>query len=129
MKYLLSFIVALATVVAAHAGSGKYADISHDSLKQAIAEGTVTLIDVNGTLSYDKSHIPGAIDYQAHKADLANALPADKDALIVAYCANVNCGAYKKAAKAAVDLGYTNVAHYSRGIEGWIEAEESVEEG
>ncbi|RKX35839.1 MAG: rhodanese-like domain-containing protein [Verrucomicrobia bacterium] len=129
MKSLLSIVVAFATVVTAQAGSGRYTDISHDSLKEAIADGTVTLIDVNGTRSYDKGHIPGAIDFQANKADLAGALPADKEALIVAYCANVHCGAYQRAAKVAVDLGYTNVAHYSRGIEGWKEAGESVEKG
>ena len=39
MKSLLSIIIALVTVVAAQAGSTKYADISHDSLKQAIADG------------------------------------------------------------------------------------------
>ena len=129
MKSLLSIIIALVTVVAAQAGSTKYADISHDSLKQAIADGTVTLIDVNGTRSYENGHIPGAVDFQANKADLANALPADKDALVVAYCANVHCGAYQRAAMAAVDLGYTNVAHYSGGIEGWKKAGEEVEKG
>jgi len=129
MKILLTIAVALATIVAAQAGPGKYADISHDSLKEAIAAGTVILIDVNGTKSYEKGHIPGAIDFQAYKADLADALPADKDALVVAYCANKHCGAYQRAAKMAVDLGYTNVAHYSRGIEGWKEAGEAVENG
>jgi len=129
MKSLLSIVVALATVVAAQAGPGKYTDISHDSLKQAIADGTVTLIDVNGTRSYTNGHIPGAVDFQANKEDLANALPADKDALVVAYCANKHCGAYQRAAMVAVDLGYTNVAHYSRGIEGWKEAGEEVEKG
>ncbi len=129
MKSLLSILIALVTVVGAQAGSAKYADISHDSLKEAIADGKVTLIDVNGTRSYDNGHIPGAVDFQANKADLADALPADKDALVVAYCANVHCGAYQRAAMAAVDLGYTNVAHYSRGIEGWKEAGEEVEKG
>lgn len=129
MKSLLSIIIALATVVVAQAGPAKYADISHDSLKQAIADGQVTLIDVNGTRSFENGHIPGAVDFQANKADLAKALPADKDALVVAYCANVHCGAYQRAAMAAVDLGYTNVAHYSQGIEGWKEAGEEVEKG
>ena len=132
MKAFLSIFVALTTVIAANAGSGKsskYADIPHDSLKQAIADGAVTLIDVNSTRSYKNGHIPGAVSFQAHKADFIAVLPADKDALVVAYCANTHCGAYQRAAKLAVDLGYTNVAHYSRGIEGWKEAGESVEEG
>ena len=46
-------------------------------------------------------------------------LPADKNALIVAYCGGPKCGAWKKAAKAAAALGYTNIKHFSGGISGW----------
>ncbi len=104
----------------------KVGDIEHEALKKAIAEKSVTLIDVNGSKSYQAGHIPGAIDFAAHKADLASKLPENKDALVVAYCGNEHCGAYMKAAKAAQELGYTNVKHYSGGIAGW-KAKEPVE--
>ena len=132
MKSILSLVVAFAVVLTAQAGSGKggkVADVSLDSLKQAIAEGSITLIDVNGSKSYQKGHIPGAVDFQAVSADLGSVLPEDKGALVVAYCANTHCGAYQRAVAAAVALGYTNVAHFSGGIEGWKEAGEAVEEG
>ncbi|MEZ5277213.1 MAG: rhodanese-like domain-containing protein [Opitutaceae bacterium] len=132
MKTILSLLVAFAFALTAQAGSGnsgKVADVSLESLKQAIAEGSITLIDVNGSKSYQKGHIPGALDFQEVSADLASVLPADKDALVVAYCANTHCGAYKRAVSAAVALGYTNVAHFSGGIEGWKNAGEAVEEG
>ncbi|MEM1157558.1 MAG: rhodanese-like domain-containing protein [Verrucomicrobiota bacterium] len=103
-------------------------NIEHEALKKAIAEESVTLIDVNGTKSFKTGHIPGAIDFIAEKESLAAKLPADKNALIVAYCSNENCGAYMKGAKAAQKLGYTNVKHYSAGIMGWKEKEE-VEKG
>lgn len=93
--------------------------ISHDDLKAAIAKKEVVIIDVNGTDSYKETHIPGAIDFAAHKDDLATVLPKNKDALVVAYCGNEHCKAYKQAANAAVELGYTNVKHYSPGIAGW----------
>ena len=105
----------------------KYPDISHDELKAAVEKKAVTLIDVNGSASYEKGHIPGAVDFAKVKADLAAKLPKDKNALIVAYCANEQCSAYQQGAKAAKELGYTNVKHYSKGILGWKSSGEKVE--
>lgn len=132
MRTILTFLIACATLVAAQAGSaksGKVADISLESLKQVVSEGSATIIDVNGSASYQKGHIPGAVSFQEVKADLAEVLPENKDALIVAYCANTHCGAYQRATQAAVALGYTNVVHFSGGIEGWKEAGEATEPG
>jgi rhodanese-related sulfurtransferase len=126
MKYLLSLACALALSTVAMA-EDKYPDISHDELKTAIEKKAVTLLDVNGSASYTKGHIPGAMDYTKVKAELAGKLPKDKAALIVAYCANENCSAYQQGAKAAKDLGYTNVKHYSKGIMGWTAAGEKTE--
>jgi rhodanese-related sulfurtransferase len=73
--------------------------------------------------------MPGAIDFEANEAKLAWFLPADKSALVVAYCANPHCGAYKEGVAAAEKLGYTNVQHYSKGIAGWKKAGEKMEKG
>ena len=96
-------------------------DISLDDLTSAMAEDRVTLVDANGSASYARFHIPGAIDFQARQeaGTLADALPEDKDALIVAYCSGPRCGAYRQAVNAAQELGYTNVVHYSGGTSGW----------
>lgn len=107
--------------------AGEFPDISHDDLKKAIAEKKVTLIDVNGSDSYKAGRIPGAIDFASSKADLAAKLPKEKDALVVAYCGNEQCGAYAAGAKKAKELGYTNVKHYSKGLQGWKGAGESLE--
>jgi rhodanese-related sulfurtransferase len=82
---------------------------------------------VNGTDSYKSGHIPGAMNFEAVEKDLASKLPKDKDALVVAYCGNEQCGAYAAAAKKAKELGYTNVKHYSKGIAGWKQAGEKTE--
>jgi rhodanese-related sulfurtransferase len=84
---------------------------------------------VNGTDSYKSGHIPGAIDFEASEAQLAKLLPADKSALVVAYCGNEHCGAYKQGAAAAEKLGYTNVKHYAPGIAGWKKAGEQTQKG
>ncbi len=81
--------------------------------------GRRRVLDVNGTESWQEGHIPGAIDFDKAEASLAKMLPADKSALVVAYCGNERCTAYKAGAAAAKKLGYTNVKHYSRGIAGW----------
>ena len=123
-KFLPLLVTALLSL---NAFAGSYPDISLADLKSAIASKKVTLLDVNGPVTYSNGHIPGAIDYTAHTADLAKVLPTDKNALIVAYCGNEYCGAYARAAEAAQKLGYTNVQHFKPGIAGWKAAKEPTE--
>jgi rhodanese-related sulfurtransferase len=124
MQFLsLAAVILSATVAVA----GSYPAISMEDLQQAIADKKATVIDVNGTNSYQEGHIPTAIDFMAVKGDLASKLPADKDALVVAYCGSSACGAYAKAATAATDLGYTNVKYFKPGISGWKEAGAATE--
>ena len=130
MRHALTLAIALlAGAGIARAADQTYPDITHEELTQAIDAGKVTLLDANGSESYKEGHIPTAIDFAAAKADLASKLPSDKSALVVAYCANENCPAYRQAAKAAQDLGYTNVKHYAKGIMGWKRSGAKVEVG
>lgn len=124
MKKLLALVLSL---VAGSVMAAEFPDISIADLKQAIADKKVTVIDVNGAASYAKGHVPGAINFAEAKADLASKLPADKGALVVAYCGGPSCSAYKAAANKASELGYTNVKHLSAGISGWLQAGEATE--
>jgi len=118
MKKLLLLLTAL--VIAPLAlSAGNIPDISQADLAKAIESKSVTVIDVNGSESFAEGHIPTSFDFSTNKDNLAAKLPSDKSALIVAYCGSDKCSAYKKAAKAAVALGYTNVKHYSGGLAGW----------
>ena len=127
MKKLLALLAV--TVCAITAQAGEFPDISITEVKAAIESKKATIIDVNGTDSYKQGHVPSAIDFAAAKADLAKALPADKNALVIAYCGSPTCSAYASAAKAAKELGYTNVKHMSAGISGWMQAGEKTEPG
>ncbi len=89
----------------------------------------IVLLDANGTDSWQAGHIPGAIDFSANQDHLASLLPADKNVLIVAYCGNPSCPAYRAAATAAQKLGYKNIKHLTAGIMGWKEAGEKTEKG
>ena len=124
MKKLIALALSL---VAASAMAAEFPDISIADLKVAIAEKKVTVIDVNGSDSFAAGRVPSAVDFQAKSADLASVLPADKGALVVAYCGGPSCNAYKQAANKAAALGYTNVKHLSAGISGWKSAGETLE--
>jgi len=125
MKKLITLALGLA--LSATAFAGEFADITIPELKKAIAEKSVTVIDVNGTDSYKAGHIPTAIDFTTAEAAFGKSLPSDKGALVVAYCGSPQCVAYQAAAKKAKELGYTNVKHLSAGITGWKEAGEKTE--
>ncbi|NBZ94829.1 MAG: rhodanese-like domain-containing protein [Proteobacteria bacterium] len=125
MKKFLPLLILPLLAIGAFAGS--FPDITLPDLKAAIAAKKVTLLDVNGPISYANGHIPGAIDFTAHAANLATVLPDDKSSLIVAYCGNEHCGAYARGAEAASKLGYTNVQHFKLGIAGWKAAGEPTE--
>ncbi len=127
MKKFLMTLLAATLALAGITRADEYPDISIGDLKKAIAEKKVTIIDVNGTDSYKSGHIPGAIDFEASKEKLTEALPKDKNALVVAYCGGPQCSAYAAAAKKAKAAGYTNVKHLSAGISGWVAAKEKTE--
>jgi rhodanese-related sulfurtransferase len=125
MKKLLAL---LATgLISASVFAGEFPDISIAEVKSAIEAKKATIIDVNGSASYAKGHVPTALDFAAIKGDLASKLPKDKNALVIAYCGSPSCKAYQAAATAAEKLGYKNVKHMSAGISGWLQANEKTE--
>jgi rhodanese-related sulfurtransferase len=127
MKKVITFLAT--AVIAASVIAGEFADVSIKEVKQLAESKKAVIIDVNGTESYNKGHVPGALNFAAIKDDLASKLPKDKTTPIVAYCGNPRCQAYQAAAKAATKLGYKNVKHMSAGIAGWKEAGEPTEKG
>mgnify|MGYP006317541453 CR=1 FL=1 len=126
MKKLLCFL-AVTALFGIRAYAGEFPDVTIPEVKKAISEGKATIIDVNGSASYGKGHVPGALDYATVGKELASKLPSDKSALIIAYCGGPSCNAYTRAANAAKALGYTNVKHMSAGISGWLQAGEKTD--
>ena len=127
IKPFLALVAALGLAVTAFAG--EFPDISVAEVKALVKAKKAVIIDVNGSDSYAKRHVPGALDFDAIEKDLAKSLPDDKDALIIAYCGGPKCKAYQAAANAAEKLGYKNVKHMSAGISGWVDAGEKTEKG
>ena len=129
MKQTISTLFAVVASAFLALADDAFPSISTEDLKQAIAAKKVVLLDVNGTESWQDGHIPGALDFDKVEGKLAKVLPADKNALVVAYCGNERCSAYKAGATAAKKLGYTNVKHYSKGIAGWKKSGEKTDSG
>lgn len=125
MKKLLATLAC--ALFASVALAGEYPDISISELEAAIKKGEVIVIDVNGSSSYSKGHIPGAIDFRANKDNIAALLGDKKDKLVVAYCGGPTCNAYKAGAKAAEEAGFKNIKHLSAGISGWLQAGKETE--
>ena len=122
---LLSMISILLLSGAVFAGDkgckddSKFTDMSKAELEKVLVGKKATIVDVNSKTSFEKSRIPGAVHYGTHKKDFAKVLPKDKNALIVAYCGGKMCTAWKDAARAACEMGYKNIRHFSEGIRGW----------
>ena len=102
----------------------KSAKISVEELKKAIAEKKVTIVDTNGTESFAKGHIPGALDSKADGFDAK--LPADKASLIVLYCGAEKCSGCKDSEK-ITKLGYTNIKCLADGLKAWAKADGKLE--
>jgi len=127
MKKFIAFIAS--AVLFSSAFAGEFPDISVAEVKAAVKAKSAVILDVNGSDSFAKRHVPGALDFDVVEKDLAKVLPADKDALVIAYCGGPKCNAYKAAASAAEKLGYKNVKHMSAGISGWVDAGQKTEKG
>ena len=81
----------------------------------------VYIYDANDRESYLNGHIPGARWVQ-YNAVTAAQLPPTKDAKLIFYCYNAQCGASNQAAEQAISLGFRNVWRMPEGIQGWREA-------
>lgn len=78
--------------------------------------------------TYAAGTVPTAVRVE-YAAMTPETLGADKDAKMTFLCANTMCSASKKAAMAAVDLGYTDVNVFEGGVAGWQAAGNKVVPG
>ena len=129
MKKLFALLLTAFVAVSVQAHPDEFTDISVKDVNKLAESKAAVIIDANGPGSYKAGHVPTALDFNAIQDHLAASVPADKNALIIAYCGNPQCGAYLHAAKALQKLGYTNIRHMSAGIDGWKAAGMKTEAG
>lgn len=99
--------------------------IDTEHAKEYVDRDDATVIDVLGPDSYEKVHLPGAINIPADADDfeerVEEAVP-DKDAHVMVYCRDEACQASPKAYEKMRDLGYENVVDFEAGLAGWRNA-------
>jgi rhodanese-related sulfurtransferase len=92
-------------------------------LETLMEKNETSVLDANNETTRAKyGAIPGAVLLPSSSDYPLEALPADKQRMLVFYCANPRCGASETAAHRAVDAGYGNVAVLPDGIMGWVKA-------
>ncbi len=92
------------------------------------AKVPMVIIDARSGKNDDGKRIPGAKSINAGSTDEEiKALLPDKSALIVTYCANLECPASHQLAEKLMKAGYINLIEYPEGIEGWQKAGHKVE--
>ena len=88
----------------------------------------ITVVETLAPERYREAHIPGALNIPPERIkELAPQLLPKKDAEIVTYCTYTHLHASEYAAREWAAMGYTNVAHYPEGKQGWMEAGFPVE--
>lgn len=105
---------------------GNYKVVGLDYVQKKVMEGgkePFLLVDARPAVKYQKAFIPGAISLPKAEFELKKGLlPADKSTPIVFYCGGYKCKLSHKSAKAALALGYTNVAAFAAGEPAWKDA-------
>jgi rhodanese-related sulfurtransferase len=95
--------------------------MSPAELLRRVEAGDATVIDVNSRQSWEKAHIPGALNLDP-VAFAASDLPADRQSLLVFYCSGPLCRKAPTAARRAKAMGHADVRVLSAGISGWLAA-------
>jgi rhodanese-related sulfurtransferase len=104
--------------------------ISRDELRDAIARGSVVVVETLGPMYYESGHLPGAINIPHTEVDaLAHALLPDKDAAIVTYCSNEACRNSSAVQAELLARGYSDVRKYVEGKDDWNAAGLPLEVG
>lgn len=104
--------------------------IDRESLRLKMGSADdLMIVEVLPKKSFDKFHIPGAINVPVGSDDFAERIQAvaNKDDEIVVYCQNTDCDASPRAAEKMEKLGFTRVFDYEAGKEDWRDAGLPVE--
>jgi rhodanese-related sulfurtransferase len=124
---VIGLLLALAAAAAVNAHPASVLSLSE---VRAFMDGkeSVYIYDANDRESYLKGHIPGA-KWVQYNAVTAAELPPAKDARLIFYCYNSQCGASEQAAARAMALGFRNVWRMPEGIQGWRAAKMPIVAG
>ena len=88
-------------------------------LNEALGRGDkICLVDTRSPESYERSHIPGAVNIPYRTMSPATTAHLDRAALIVTYCDGIRCNGSTKGALSMVQLGF-HVKELIGGLDCW----------
>jgi len=88
-------------------------------LNEALERGDrILLVDTRSPESYERSHIPGAVNIPHRTMNSATTAHLDKETLIVTYCDGIRCNGSTKGALNMVRLGF-RVKELIGGLDCW----------
>ncbi len=105
--------------------AGKTPWVSSQHIKMVLNDPKriAMIIDARPAIKYNVGTVPGALSIPFQQFDaLKGLLPADKTAQIIYFCGGFKCNLSHKSAKAARELGYTNVVAFAEGWPAWKKA-------
>jgi len=77
------------------------------------------LVDARGPGSFEKGHIPGAVNIPCNSEMDYDRLPEDLARMVIFYCGGPRCSASNKAAHRAIARGHARVAEFKGGYPAW----------
>lgn len=114
---------------------GGYKIVTVEQLKAILDKGGAILVvdTMPFADSFQKQHIPGAVNMEFPMEEMAQIAPEkaaalekllgpDKNKPVVFYCGFTKCARSHNAAMWAIKLGYKDVSRCPGGIKGWMDA-------
>ena len=102
------------------AGHTPWVATNHIKILLNDPEKIAMIVDSRPLLKYNNGTIPGAMNIPWPQFDkMQGLLPADKNTQLIFFCGGLKCDLSHKSAKAAKNLGYTDVRVYAEGYPVW----------
>lgn len=106
-----------------NAGNTPWVSAQHIKMVLNDPKRIALIIDARPALKYNAGTVPGALNIPFQQFDaFKGLLPVDKTAQIIYFCGGFKCDLSHKSAKAARELGYTNVVTFAAGWPAWKSA-------
>ncbi len=98
-------------------------EIDGAGLIEAFESGEAVFIDARSDSDFAMGHIPGATNVpswavHAELDGLIASIPKDK--MIIVYCDGLSCGKSKIVARKLAEKGFSKLAVYPDGLDGWL---------
>lgn len=94
-------------------------EIDSSDLSDALTKGEkIIVIDARSAESFEREHIPGAINIPHRTMSVNSTARLDKELLYVTYCDGIGCNASTKGALNMVNLGF-QVKELIGGLDWW----------